>query len=161
MPAEVVSSAASREKSRRYCWDSAMIFGSLPFGFLVAGDHDGGSERGDCVQVGDPLFPFGFTGLGGHHVHHRAPNPRHPRKTPGPDPNPLNPWFWDPPRHRSGSEKRTRDRCSYDFRMPVSASPIFVPVHLQRRHREALTRDLCRIRLVLVEGRNHKRKRTL
>jgi hypothetical protein len=35
----------------------------------VAGDHEGGSERGDGVQVGDPLFPFGFTGLGGHHVH--------------------------------------------------------------------------------------------
>lgn len=38
-------------------------------GFLVAGDDEGGFERGDCVQVGDPLCPFGFTGLGGHHVH--------------------------------------------------------------------------------------------
>jgi hypothetical protein len=31
MPAAVVSSAAIREKSRRYCWDSPMIFGSLLF----------------------------------------------------------------------------------------------------------------------------------
>ena len=31
-------------------------------------------------------------------------------------------------RHRSGSEKRTRDRCSYDFRMPVSAFALFKPV---------------------------------
>src|ERR1700733_6655935 len=30
MPAVVVSSAAIRVKSRRYCWDSAMIFRSLP-----------------------------------------------------------------------------------------------------------------------------------
>lgn len=31
MPATVVSSATIREKSRRYCWDSPMIFGSLSF----------------------------------------------------------------------------------------------------------------------------------
>jgi hypothetical protein len=37
--------------------------------FLVAGDNDGGFERGNFVQVGNPLCPFGFTGLGDHHVH--------------------------------------------------------------------------------------------
>ena len=26
---------------------------------LVAGDDEGGFERGNLVQVGDPLFPFG------------------------------------------------------------------------------------------------------
>ena len=36
---------------------------------FVAGDDEGGFERGNLVQVGDPLVPFGFTGLGGHHVH--------------------------------------------------------------------------------------------
>lgn len=37
--------------------------------FLVAGHDEGGFERGHLVQVGDPLLPFGCTGLGGHHVH--------------------------------------------------------------------------------------------
>ncbi len=36
---------------------------------FVAGDDEGGFQRGDGVEVGDPLGPFGFTGLGGHHVH--------------------------------------------------------------------------------------------
>src|ERR1019366_179533 len=31
MPAAVASSITAAEKSRRYCWDSAMIFGSLSF----------------------------------------------------------------------------------------------------------------------------------
>ena len=29
--------------------------------FFVAGDDEGGFERGNFVQVGDPLCPFGFT----------------------------------------------------------------------------------------------------
>ncbi|MFI5067254.1 MAG: hypothetical protein ACHP9Z_25185, partial [Streptosporangiales bacterium] len=32
--------------------------------FFVTGDDHGGFERGNLVQVGDPLFAFGFAGLG-------------------------------------------------------------------------------------------------
>ncbi|MGW7005870.1 hypothetical protein ACWGCW_24450 [Streptomyces sp. NPDC054933] len=69
MPTVVVSSAAIREKSPqilpRFRNDLRIV---VVLDLLVVGD-DNGVERSNLVQVGDPLFPFGFTGLGGHHVH--------------------------------------------------------------------------------------------
>ena len=35
----------------------------------------------------------------------------------------------DPPWHQAGSEKHTTSRCSYDYRMAVTVSAMFIPVH--------------------------------